>query len=307
MCNVCYNDGVRGKPQNNFRVTSKPHDMKGERTMTTMKNFKTMFENDREGTRNILQELRAAVKTLETIHNETLTNDGTPGQTVTAFIEAVGYDTACDVIASLVNVSAWDGRISSKSVQWSETVGTSLDEEAARNYGIYSDRIHKAHLDQIARAMMEQPEPVDEDPERVTAEIIDWFEEHESEYVETIEELDDWNGYLNDDRYWNMSDLNDLYCNESPEEILRRAYFGYDGDSPEENRRQFNPMSEYFHFNGYGNLVSSDSKDYSAHLDHWFVESCLEHMNDLWSIKANPELSDLFDRLEAAQSAGKEA
>lgn len=79
----------------------------------------------------------------------------TPEQTVAAYVEAVGYDSAVEIIASLVNCVAWDGRISRRSAQWASSQENAWDDDACRNLNLYCNRVHTAHLDQIAEAMME--------------------------------------------------------------------------------------------------------------------------------------------------------
>lgn len=123
--------------------------------------------------------------------------------------------------------------------------------------------------------------------------IIEWFKENEEVFDDCIEELDSYNGYLGDDRYYSMDELDEIYNCVEPSEILRRAFYGYDKEYG-----AFNPNREYFSFNGYGNLVSAAYKDYSAHLDQWAVESMAENRQHIDSIDDDPELSELFNALE---------
>ena len=131
--------------------------------------------------------------------------------------------------------------------------------------------------------------------------IISYFQENDDVFTETIEELDSWNGYLGDDRYYPMEEMNDLFCGQSVEWILCRAFFGYDADSWTTNRDgtkeygPFNPCRDYFSFNGYGNFVSSDWRDYSDKLDDWFIDQLLEYRSHLY---LNDEVVDLLDELE---------
>lgn len=137
--------------------------------------------------------------------------------------------------------------------------------------------------------------------------IIEFFEENESIFNECIEELDSYNGYLNDDRYYEMEMLDEFYSDTEPTEILRRAYYGYDADSyttdgyGNRSYGEFNPNREYFSYNGYGNLISSDYKDYSAYLEEYVIEAMRENRYYIDSIDNNTELSALFDELEEEQ------
>jgi hypothetical protein len=141
--------------------------------------------------------------------------------------------------------------------------------------------------------------------ESIISSIIEYFKENEDVFNDCIEELDGWNGYLNDGRYYSMDELAELYNGVDPIELLNRAYFGYDMETwhtdSDGNKvyGSFNPNREYFTYNGYGNLVSTDYKDYSAYLDDYFVEALEDARKDLYSIDDNSELSELFDSLES--------
>ena len=144
--------------------------------------------------------------------------------------------------------------------------------------------------------------------EALTNAILEWFEDHEDEYNAAIEELDSYNGYLGDDRYYSMDELDELYSGVEPSEILRRAFYGYDSETwttdshGQKEYGAFNPNREYFYFNGYGNLVSADYKDYSDHLDRYLIDSMSENRQYITTIDENAELSELFDKLEEAES-----
>lgn len=143
-------------------------------------------------------------------------------------------------------------------------------------------------------------------PEEITADIIEYFENNEDIFNDCMEELDSYNGYLNDDRYFSMDELDELYNGTEPSELLRRAFFGYDEETYTTDRDgnktygAFNPNREYFRYNGYGNLVSADYKDYTEQLDEYAVESMNENRCYIDSIDNDEELTALFDELEAA-------
>lgn len=142
--------------------------------------------------------------------------------------------------------------------------------------------------------------------------IIAYFQENEDVFNDCMEELDSYNGYLNDDRYYSMDELDELYSGQDATEILRRAFFGYDEDAwttdsyGNKEYGAFNPNRDYFRLNGYGNLVSADYKDYSAFLDHYAVESMSENRSYIDSIDENDDLAALFDALEEADEENKE-
>lgn len=140
--------------------------------------------------------------------------------------------------------------------------------------------------------------------ENTIKKILEYFENNEEIFNNCIEELDSYNSYLNDDRYYDMEMLNDIYYGSDPLEILERAYYGRDDDTWHTDAHgnkiygEFNPNREYFYYNGYGNLVSSDYKDYSAHLDEYAIDAMSENRYHIDTIDDNDELSALFDELE---------
>lgn len=143
--------------------------------------------------------------------------------------------------------------------------------------------------------------------ETVIADIIQYFKENEDVFNDCMEELDSYNGYLGDDRYYSMEELNDLYTGQEPQEILFRAFYGLDADtwstdsSGNKTYGDFNPNRDYFYLNGYGNLVSSDYKDYSDKLDEYAIEEMRENRSDIDSIENDDTLVKLFDELEEVE------
>ena len=134
--------------------------------------------------------------------------------------------------------------------------------------------------------------------------IIDFFKENEKLFNSCIEELDGYNGFLGDNRYYPMEELNELYRDTEPLEMLYRVFYGRDDDTwttdahGKKSYGEFNPNRDYFYYNGYGNLVSSDYKDYSAYLDHYAIEDMSNNRRWIDSIEDDEELSALFDELE---------
>ena len=138
-----------------------------------------------------------------------------------------------------------------------------------------------------------------------TEKIIHFFNVNEELFNQCIEELDNYNGYLGDGRYYSMDELDDFYIGTELNEILNRAFFGYDEDTYTMNRNgsvehgQFNPNREFFRYNDYGNLVSADYKDYLYLLNKYTVEAMAENRDYIDTINDTPELSELFDDYEA--------
>jgi hypothetical protein len=124
--------------------------------------------------------------------------------------------------------------------------------------------------------------------ETIKKQLKKLFEQDEQLFNTAIEELDGYNGYLNDNRYYSMDELNDFYSGTEPLELLQRAFFGWDEDtwstdsSGNKTYGEFNPNREYFTYNGYGNLVSSNYKDYSCFLDEYFINALIEYAEHLY-------------------------
>jgi hypothetical protein len=122
----------------------------------------------------------------------------------------------------------------------------------------------------------------------IKEQLKELFEQDEQLFNAAVEELDSYNGYLGDDRYYSMDELNEFYSGTEPLELLQRAFFGRDNDnwstdsSGGKRYGEFNPNREYFKYNGYGNLVSSDYKDYSYLLDDYFISVLIENAEYLY-------------------------
>ena len=142
--------------------------------------------------------------------------------------------------------------------------------------------------------------------EEVAQDIIEYLRENEDVLITAIEDLDCWNGYLDNGRYYDMDMLNEVYQGCEPIELLSRAYFGWDEDSWHMNGSSkeynaFNPNRAYFTYNGYGNLVSTDYKDYSAYLDMYLMDELCNNRSHIDVIDDDETLSKLFDEFEESE------
>lgn len=192
------------------------------------------------------------------------------------------------------------------------TIGVYKDDsitwnEAVKNYSEDIDGFINPDTGKYEEITKENQEGEEMEERRTTEEIKEeiknYFEENEDDFNEVIEDLDSWNGYLGDNRYYNMEELDELYNGTEPTEILTRAFYGYDemytnedGSHPE----PFNPNRDYFRYNGYGNLVSTDIKDYSDHLDNYFIDAVIENAHNLYELP--DEVQELLDELETIEA-----
>jgi len=126
--------------------------------------------------------------------------------------------------------------------------------------------------------------------------LLAYYKENKEDFANDIEELDDWTGCLYDDKIYPMDDLNELFSNEKPDEIIRRAFYGYDETyTKDEQREPFNPNRDYFYFNGCGNLVSINQRDYTDYLDIAFIQDIIDNRYNL-SLSSGAE--DIIDDYE---------
>ena len=118
----------------------------------------------------------------------------------------------------------------------------------------------------------------------INEKLHEFFKENLDEFISAIDELDSYNGYLDDNRLYDMEMLDEIYQGKSVTEILRRAFYGH--DERDGKKSEFNPNREYFYFNGYGNLVSIDENDKEEYYKNFLDEYCVgqiienaEHLN----------------------------
>ncbi len=123
--------------------------------------------------------------------------------------------------------------------------------------------------------------------------LLNYFEENKMAFINAIEELDNYSGYLGDDRFYPMDELDELVSNSSPLEIIELAFYGYDSTNSE--REEFNPNRAYFRFNGYGNLESNDFLDYSDHLNNYFIDALIDDYCDLY---LDNEIVEMIEEIE---------
>lgn len=133
--------------------------------------------------------------------------------------------------------------------------------------------------------------------------IINYFQDNEDIFNDCITQLDSYNGYLGDDYYYSMDDLNEYYNNAEPIDLLYRAFYGHDADTWTTDSRgdktygPFNPNRNYFYYNGYGNLVSTDYIDHSDYLNEYTVNAMLENIDEIDAIDDDDDLKVLFEEL----------
>lgn len=132
--------------------------------------------------------------------------------------------------------------------------------------------------------------------------------DNEEIFNELCEQLDSWNGYLGDDRYYPMDEFYELNRPSDPESfdnLMNRIYYGYDEDSftydnnGNKNYGSFNPNRDWFKYDGYGNLVSTDYKEYPVTVSELIDEVVENYYNiDIDDV----ELDELFEKLVESEN-----
>ena len=117
--------------------------------MKTIETINTLCKEDAALYRAKRDYLLSNIKTLDSIVRDAIDNGGKVRDAVKEFVKQVGSDAAVQTVASLVNRSAWDGRISTANANWAKAVEDSWDEDAMVRMGAYC-KMHMAHLDQTA-------------------------------------------------------------------------------------------------------------------------------------------------------------
>ena len=117
--------------------------------MKTIETINTLCKEDAALYRAKRDYLLSNIKTLDSIVRDAIDNGGKVRDAVKEFVKQVGSDAAVQTVASLVNRSAWDGRISTANANWAKAVEESWDEDAMVRMGAYC-KMHMAHLDQTA-------------------------------------------------------------------------------------------------------------------------------------------------------------
>ncbi|EGQ3928142.1 hypothetical protein I0618_002651 [Staphylococcus pseudintermedius] len=96
------------------------------------------------------------------------------------------------------------------------------------------------------------------------------FENHELQYM--VQDMFDYDNRLEDLYVYDMESFDEIISGETPTWIANRIFFG-----------NFNPMHEYFKFNGYGNLESLSTYEYGEELQKYsdeIVSNYIEMVED---------------------------
>lgn len=113
--------------------------------------------------------------------------------------------------------------------------------------------------------------------------MLDMIQADSDLMVEICDELDSWNGFLGDDRCYNMCDIDDLLYGKKPSEIIDMI------------TKDFDSSCEWFYFSIYGLESCDDRADF--YLDCHSHEEILDEYLDNYSHcnLSNTDLEELAD------------
>lgn len=134
------------------------------------------------------------------------------------------------------------------------------------------------------KSLTESPQP-----KTLNEELLEFYKDHPDNFVDDIEQLDDLNGYLKNvgnGRRHLMGELDGLLKGYSPTDMMALAAYSWD----EQGKAPFNPGRDYFYWNSYAGLVSTDSRYYPDYLSNGTVEEIINNATHLHLSKGAQEI-----------------
>lgn len=168
--------------------------------MKTLQEIQNMIENNVEEYRAEYRRIRDEIKAIVDIYNEDRFSGASVKTTIEKCVDAIGYDRLAIVLASLINECNYDGRISDRNKEAAAAIEGAYDRDAARKLSIYTNEIHKAHLDQLFDAFRRFEKPADPAPAVEAAEM------HETVITMGLLDKDTCKQEISDDEAQNMID-----------------------------------------------------------------------------------------------------
>ena len=119
--------------------------------MITTNDLDAMLTADRDDYRKFarhIQECQAALEEAHKAHAYSGERNAIRA-TILDACDRIELPEVMRIVATLVNSTAWDGRIDPRNAEWAKRNDYALDEEAAKRLYIFNG-LHPCHLDQIA-------------------------------------------------------------------------------------------------------------------------------------------------------------
>lgn len=117
--------------------------------------------------------------------------------------------------------------------------------------------------------------------------MINYWEAHNNSFSNVCENLDVWDGFLGDDRVYPMYELDDYLGRRKPSDIFRMV------------NNAFNYFDNYFYYDGYGRLCSTNKKEYFNNFDYSEVfEKLADNYGQVFSHSYGSAYYELFNDVD---------
>ena len=121
--------------------------------------------------------------------------------------------------------------------------------------------------------------------------MTDYWKAHNDSFSQVCEELDSYDGFLDDNRVYPMDEFDDLLGGKKPSEVLQMV-----------DTNNFNYNDDYFYFNVYG-ICSTDEKEYFNDVDYSEVfEKLTDNYGKLFNYRYGNDYCILFNDVDNINS-----
>ena len=121
--------------------------------------------------------------------------------------------------------------------------------------------------------------------------MVDYWKAHNDSFSRVCEDLDSYDGFLDDDRLYPMDELDDLLYDKKPSEVLQMV----DTDN-------FNYNDDYFYYDIYG-IRSTNEKEYYNDVDYSDVfEELVDNYGKLFNYRYGNAYCILFNDVDNINS-----
>ena len=125
----------------------------------------------------------------------------------------------------------------------------------------------------------------------IESRMIDYWKSHNESFSGVCEELDSYDGFLYDNRFYSMDELDDYLCDTKPSDIVRMI------------DNNFNYADNYFYYDGCGRLCSTDEKDYFNYVDYSDVfDKLIDDYGKIFNYRYGRAYYELFNDIDNINS-----
>ena len=118
--------------------------------------------------------------------------------------------------------------------------------------------------------------------------MVKYWEAHNDSFSRVCEELDSYDGFLDDNRCYPMDELDDLLCGKKPSEVLQMV----DTDN-------FNYNDNYFYYDTDDRICSTDEKNYYDYVDYSEVfDKLIDDYGKIFNYRYGNAYYELFNDID---------